>query len=169
MVAALPHTYDCRETDRLTYWRPSAPAILLPSTGVFTLLASGSRSPEGTDAAEAVDLVHAGGPVGTGGRLALVYICRGSRGIRSGSNPMKTNTGTDQHLQEEKKKQINKKNVCLLVSSLRSSRANWRVNHCPPAPTPTQPRSQFSALSLTEMADAGQAQTKGMENFRVTG
>lgn len=36
------------------------------SGGVFTLLASSSRSPEGTDAAEAVDLVHAGGPVGAG-------------------------------------------------------------------------------------------------------
>lgn len=71
------------QVDLLEARRPSHSA---PSTGVFTLLASGSRSPEGTDAAEAVDLILAGGPVGTGGRLALVDICRGSRGIRSGSN-----------------------------------------------------------------------------------
>lgn len=58
--------------------------------GVFTLLASGSCSPEGTDAAEAVDLVHAGGPVGAGRRLALVYVCKGNRGMVSKSDPRKT-------------------------------------------------------------------------------
>lgn len=42
---------------------------------VFTLLAAGSGSTERTDAAEAIDLVHTGGPVGTGGRLALIDVC----------------------------------------------------------------------------------------------
>lgn len=51
-----------------------------PSSGALTLLASGSRPAQGTDAAEAVDLVQAGGPVGAGRRLALVDVCKGRQG-----------------------------------------------------------------------------------------
>lgn len=47
-------------------------AASLPNT--YKLLASGSCSTEWTDAAETVDLVHTGGTVGTGRRLALVYV-----------------------------------------------------------------------------------------------
>lgn len=46
---------------------------------VFTLLAASSCSTKRTDAAETVDLVHTGGTVGTGRRLALVYVCEGKR------------------------------------------------------------------------------------------
>lgn len=94
--------------------RPSDSSL---SRGVFTLLASGSCPPEGTDAAEAVDLVHAGGPVGTGGRLALIYICKRNTGITSKSKPMNTYTSRKDSSHPFNLKQPND---CLFVSSLSS-------------------------------------------------
>lgn len=50
------------------------PSVVTALPNTNELLASDSRSAERTDTAEAVDLVHAGGAVGTGRRLAFIYV-----------------------------------------------------------------------------------------------